>query len=114
MMVKEGAIVDATIIESSRRPRKVTEVMPEDRREEKSEMPASVVTYSDDPDANWIKKGKRAYYGYKGHTHLAALPISQNSEELSTNPAFQKGRLSLPTRGTRARRTEPFLQTKNS
>ena len=57
MMVKEGAIVDATIIESSRRPRKVTEVMPEDRRDEKSEMPASVVvTYSDDPDANWIKR----------------------------------------------------------
>lgn len=71
-MVKEGAIVDATIIESSRRPRKVTEVMPEDRREEKSEMPASVVTYSDDPDANWIKKGKRAYYGYKGHITVDA------------------------------------------
>jgi len=72
MMVKEGAIVDATIIESSRRPRKVTELMPEDRHEEKSEMPAPVVTYSDDPDANWIKKGKRAYYGYKGHITVDA------------------------------------------
>ncbi|MCX5814096.1 MAG: IS5 family transposase [Proteobacteria bacterium] len=72
LMVKKGAIVDATIVESSRRPRKVTELMPEDRMEEKSEMPASVVTYSDDPDANWIKKGKRAYYGYKGHISVDA------------------------------------------
>jgi IS5 family transposase len=42
LMVKRGAVVDATIIESSRRPRKVTEIMPEDRSEEKSETPASV------------------------------------------------------------------------
>jgi len=46
--------------------------MPEDRHEEKSEMPASVVTYSDDPDAKWIKKGKKAYYGYKGHISVDA------------------------------------------
>ena len=65
LMVKEGAIVDATIIESSRRPRKVTEVMPEDRNEENTNTP--VITYSDDTDASWIKKGKRAYYGYKAH-----------------------------------------------
>ena len=38
LLVKEsnGAIVDATIIESSRRPRKVTEIMPEDRKEEET------------------------------------------------------------------------------
>ncbi len=72
MLVKEGAIVDATIIESSRRPRKVTELMPEDRMEEESETPASVVTYSDDTDANWIKKGKNAYYGYKSHISVDA------------------------------------------
>jgi len=60
-----GAIIDATIIESSRRPRKIIEVMPEDRKEE--EAPPPVITYSDDPDATWIKKGKKAYYGYKAH-----------------------------------------------
>ena len=48
-MVKEGAIVDATIIESSRRPGKVAGLMPEDRHEEKPEAPAPFVTYSDDP-----------------------------------------------------------------
>ena len=66
LLVQEGAIVDATIIESSRRPRKVMEIMPEDRKEEKTETPP-VVTYSDDTDATWIKKGKRPYYGYKAH-----------------------------------------------
>jgi IS5 family transposase len=61
-----GAILDATIIESSRRPRKVVEVMPEDRKEDE-DLPSRVVTYSDDPDATWIKKGKKPYYGYKAH-----------------------------------------------
>ncbi len=46
--------------------------MPEDRNEEKSEISAPVITYSDDTDANWIKKGNRAYYGYKGHISVDA------------------------------------------
>jgi IS5 family transposase len=32
-LVREGAILDATIVESSRKPRKVMEIMPEDRKE---------------------------------------------------------------------------------
>jgi IS5 family transposase len=73
LLVKEsnGAIVDATIIESSRRPRKVMEIIPEDRKEEKTDIP-STVTYSDDTDATWIKKGKRPYYGYKAHVSVDA------------------------------------------
>ena len=70
ILVRKGAIVDATIIESSRRPRKVMEIMPEDRKEETIETPA--ITYSDDSDAAWIKKGNRPYYGYKGHISVDA------------------------------------------
>jgi IS5 family transposase len=66
-----GAIVDATIIESSRRPRKVIDVIPEDRREEETEAPIAI-TYSADPDATWIKKGNRPYYGYKAHVSVDA------------------------------------------
>ena len=53
LLVKEvtGAIVDSTTIESSRRPRKVVEIMPEDRKEEKTEAPPCA-TYSDDTDAS--------------------------------------------------------------
>jgi transposase, IS5 family len=73
ILVKEsnGAILDAAIIESSRRPRKVIEVMPEDRKEEEAaNLP--VIAYSDDPDATWIRKGKKAYYGYKAHVSVDA------------------------------------------
>jgi transposase, IS5 family len=62
-----GAILDATIVQSSRRPRKVIEVMPEDRKEEEQEEQHPSITYSDDTDATWIRKGKKAYYGYKAH-----------------------------------------------
>jgi IS5 family transposase len=73
LLVKEssGAIVDATIIESSRRPRKVLEIMPEDRKEEETKS-STVISYSDDTDAAWIKKGKRPYYGYKAHVSVDA------------------------------------------
>jgi transposase, IS5 family len=65
--VREGAIVDAAIVESSRRPRKVIEVMPEDRREETTDV--APISYS---DATWIKKGTRPYYGYKTHITVDA------------------------------------------
>jgi IS5 family transposase len=71
LLVREGAIVDATIVESSRRPRKAMEIMPEDRKEEKTDMP-SAISYSDDTHATWIKKGKRPYYGYKVHVSVDA------------------------------------------
>jgi len=69
LLVKEGAIVDATIVESSRRPRKVIEVMAEDRSEEEpsSDVSPPHITYSDDHDATWVRKGKKPYYGYKTH-----------------------------------------------
>ena len=71
LLVQEGAIVDATVIESSRRPRKVVEIIPEDRKEEETVTP-SVVSYSNDVDATWIKKGKKPYYGYKAHVSVDA------------------------------------------
>lgn len=74
IVVKEsnGAILDAAIIESSRRPRKVIEVMPEDRKEEEASNQPPVIAYSDDPDSAWIRKGKKAYYGYKAHISVDA------------------------------------------
>lgn len=75
LLVREGAIVDASVVESQRRPRKVVDVMSEDRAEDelpdeagKSEQNDTVsISYSDDKDAAWLKKGKRGYYGYKVH-----------------------------------------------
>jgi len=70
LLVREGAIVDATVIESSRRPRKAVELIPEDRKEEETAAP--FVSYSNDVDATWIKKGKKPYYGYKAHISVDA------------------------------------------
>lgn len=67
----QGAIVDATIIESAARPRKSLGAVVEDRREEDGKEAINVtvlpeVHHSVDPDARWLKKGKKSYFGYKG------------------------------------------------
>lgn len=78
LLVREGAVVDASVVESQRRPRKVIDVLPEDRAEDEaedtpeqengeSEEPSAKVSYSDDEEAAWLRKGRRAYYGYKIH-----------------------------------------------
>jgi IS5 family transposase len=68
LKVKEsqGAIIDATLIESAARPRKEMEGMAVDREEETQYEVEERVTLSKDPDATWLKKGKRSYFGYKG------------------------------------------------
>lgn len=57
----------ARIVESFRRPRKVIEVIPEDHSEEETDTPSPQITYSDDHDATWVRKGKKPYYGYTIH-----------------------------------------------
>ena len=47
---------DATLIQSTRRPRKAIETDNDDN--------AVNVTYSDDTDASWLKKGDQCVYGY--------------------------------------------------
>lgn len=67
LLVREGAIVDASVVSSARRPRKVLDVLPEDRQENADSTPDVTVRYSDDDDAAWLRKGNRAFYGYKVH-----------------------------------------------
>jgi IS5 family transposase len=84
LLGRNGAVVDATIVASSRRSRKVIDVIAQDRAEDEAdETPESGageaaegaaggevvfrVIYSDDEDARWVKKGKRSHYGYKAH-----------------------------------------------
>ena len=58
----KGAVIDATIIESASRPRRTINIET-DREEDSLEIQ---VEESKDPDARWLKKGKRCYFGYKG------------------------------------------------
>lgn len=63
LMVKKAsaAIVDATIIDSNARPKRMIEVS-EDRNESKSNV---TLKESVDNDARWLKKGNKFHYGYK-------------------------------------------------
>lgn len=79
LLVREGAVVDASVVESQRRPRKVIDIVPEDRAESEQaddeaqdegapqECSSVKVSYSDDAQAAWLRKGRRAWYGYKIH-----------------------------------------------
>ena len=62
-MVKKAsaAIVDATIIDSNARPKRMIEVS-EDRNETDSNVTLKELV---DDDARWLKKGNKFHYGYK-------------------------------------------------
>ena len=57
--------MDATLISSSRRPRKHIESEQVDDNSYKAEV--KDVVYSEDSDASWKKKGHQAVYGYAGY-----------------------------------------------
>ena len=75
VIVKRGAIVDASITDTPRRPsgRREYEVV-EDRHEEDSRETSEeailkeVVKSNVDGDARWIKKMGKLHFGYKRHT----------------------------------------------
>jgi transposase, IS5 family len=45
----------------------VIDIFPKDREEEEGNMTEVTVSYSDDVDVAWQRKGNRAYYGYTIH-----------------------------------------------
>jgi transposase, IS5 family len=61
------AILDATIIESNSRPKNkiLEEEIPEDRKEDESNINHFKEIKSSDPDATWLKKGSKSHFGYK-------------------------------------------------
>ncbi len=52
---------------SARRPLKVLDVLPQDRQEANEDAADVTISYFDDAEAAWLRKGNRAYYGYKIH-----------------------------------------------
>lgn len=80
------AVVDATVIESAARPRRVYEIQ-EDRGEELIEEPVVKKVESKDPDAKWLKKGKKCFFGYKGFVSTTDQGFIQHIEVESANVA---------------------------
>jgi IS5 family transposase len=74
LLIKTGAIIDASVVASSRRPRKKINLLPEDRNEgETPELgPKHQIEFSADTEANWIKKLGKTIYGYKAHVMMDA------------------------------------------
>jgi len=66
-IVKSGVIVDATIVESSRRPRKKVEKVIQKGEGYEEGKTEERVSYSEDVDAKWVEKRNHLYYGYKLH-----------------------------------------------
>ena len=67
LIVKQGAIVDATIVSSSRRPKKFQTVEEVEGQEGDGPEYEVNTTYSDDVDAKWTQKAGKLYYGHKVH-----------------------------------------------
>ena len=65
LIIKQGIIVDASIIHSSRKPRKMIDV--NQISEDKNSTNEPAITYSEDRDAKWTVKANKPYYGYKLH-----------------------------------------------
>jgi len=64
LIIKKGAIIDASIISSSRRPRKSINLV---EYTEEITNPLIKITYSGDVEAKWTVKAGKPYYGYKIH-----------------------------------------------
>ena len=104
LKIKEGALIDATIVNSPRKPHlpKVLEIA-DDREDERSEAQKQQesdyhqqLRYTNpgiDHEARFVKKGKKSYYGYKHHvcTDKRGLVI-----KLHTTPANRNDTKELP------------------
>jgi len=112
-----GAIIDATIIESAARPKQQIEIA-DDRNEE--EKPSQVIVReSCDPDAKWLKKGKKCYFGYKvfsvvqeKHGFIEHVDVkSANQSEVKNFPNVIDGL--TPIKGRRVYGDKGFCSEEN-
>jgi len=68
IIVKTGAIVDASVIDTPLRPKgKSNHQVTQDREDEKEVKTDKVYAESVDKEASWLKKSGKYHYGYKKH-----------------------------------------------
>lgn len=68
IIVKTGAIVDASVVDTPFRPKgKSNHQITEDREDEKEVKTDKVYADSVDKEASWLKKSGKYHYGYKKH-----------------------------------------------
>jgi len=68
IIVKTGAIVDASVIDTPLKPKgKTTHQVTQDREDEQEKEVAKAYAKSVDKDASWLKKRGKYHFGYKKH-----------------------------------------------
>lgn len=88
IIVKKGAIVDASVIDTPLRPKgKTTHKVTEDREDEQEVEVKKDYADSVDKDASWLKKQGKYRYGYKKHyvTDEEGLVLGVVTTKASTN-----------------------------
>ena len=130
ILVKSGIIVDATIVSSSRRPKKIDDLVTEDRKEEDTQETFSetkiITSYSDDKEARWIKKYGRYLYGYKIHNSVnkegyilggvvtgANESDTRHLESILNEIILEEGLPVLADKGYTSARNSEILESKN-
>jgi transposase, IS5 family len=101
------AIVDATIISSNARPRKVLE--PEGDKNYNTK-------YSADPDAKWLKKGAKSYFGYRVFARSDAEGFIDKAVARPANMAETKELDAMTNglkKGTRVNADKGFFSAEN-
>ena len=130
--IKTGIIVDASIVESCRRPRKTQDVIPVDDDHSDSSSAGGghevKTSYSGDAEAAWTVKAKKPYYGYKAHIavdaehgfilagHATPANRADCKEMMSVvkKCGLKRTLRSLPTRAITARNTEDSLKRRDT
>lgn len=88
IIVKSGAIVDASVIETPLRPKgKANHEVTKDREDEQAVNVVKNYPASVDTDASWLKKKGKYHYGYKKHhvTDEEGLVLGVLTTKASTN-----------------------------
>lgn len=88
IIVKTGAIVDASVIDTPLRPKgKTNHTVTQDREDEQEIVVDKVYASSVDTDASWLKKRGKYHYGYKKHyvTDNEGLVLGVTTTKASTN-----------------------------
>jgi IS5 family transposase len=101
------AIVDATIITSNARPNKVLQPLDEQ---------TTVLQYSADSDARWLKKGKKSHFGYRAFTRCDEEGFIDKTNTKPANTAETKELDTMTdglAQGTRVLTDKGFFSAQN-
>lgn len=127
IIVKTGAIVDASVIDTPLKPKgKTNHAVTEDRKDEQEIEISKKYADSVDKDASWLKKRGKYHYGYKKHhvtdeqglviglvTTKASVNEIANLEEVLDSADLPKGIPLKADKGYQSKKNEKLLKKRN-